>query len=468
MTTAAVPCILTFFSLISSYRKIFMSLVENIFEHDESTLGGSKESLGGSFGTLTSKDSKGSIGLSLRSMNSLEKRKGSMSFRGTKLSSTEEEDRRQTLTKTSGILHIDEQLRMLSGPADENKSYCSDEMSYMSLSQSMREISADLMSSPTVGPRGRVGRSESTKKFIPNSLSRSMHGDITGPAVRRMSDALGKSLHNFPRSMSMSRSPGATTPIPQAHSTTPIPQAHSKRMSRSRSALKGVTGFGDDSSVASGEDYGGDAGGCVPYFEKLCLVCEELDYPYEYADIVGSQFLGLDGASPVTHVDGHIPTMDELIEFLAVALICIADYADISVILIDDFQWVDSYSWKIFRALCKRGKKLLIMCAMRSHDKQALRRLSTAVTQQSELQSIEVSLGPLDISEIRSLMANMLAYSEKAIPDALCTDIFQRTGGLPVYVIQLLENIKRNKTVVLEDDILKWNAEGLKEKVRLY
>lgn len=410
-----------------------------------------------------SKDSNGSIGLSLLSMKSLERRKGflSESLRRSKLTSTVEEDRRQTLTKSSGVLHIDDQLKMLLGPADEQS--CASEQSYLSLSQSLRDISADLMSSPTVAPRGGLTRKLSSRKFLPNSLSRSVHGSVhsngmEGPAVRRMSDAvggydsLGQSLHHLP--VSISRSPGATTPIPKARSARAMP--------RSRSALKGVR---DDSSVASGEDFGR---GPVPYFEKLCLVCEELDYPYEYADIVGSQFLGLDGASQVTHVDGHIPTMDELIEFLAVALICIADYADISVILIDDFQWVDSYSWKIFRALCKRGKKLLIMCAMRSHDKQALRRLSTAVTQQSELHSIEVSLGPLDISDIRSLMANLLDYSEYAIPDALCSDIFQRTGGLPVYVVQLLENIKRNKTVELEDGILKWNAAGLKEKVCVY
>jgi hypothetical protein len=401
-----------------------------------------------------SKDSGGSMGLSLRSMKSLERRRTflSQSFAGSKLASTNEEDRRQTLTKASGVLHIDEQLRMLSGPADERSCVSDDNQSYISLSQSLRGISADLMSSP-VAPREDLNRKLSSRKFLPNSLNRSMHSGDTGPAVRRMSDALGQSsMHHLP--VAVSRSPGATTPIPKARSARP--------MSRSRSALRGVR---DDSSVASGEDFGR---GPVPYFEKLCLVCEELDYPYEYADIVGSQFLGLDGASPVTHVDGHVPTMDELIEFLAVALICIADYADISVILIDDFQWVDSYSWKIFRALCKRGKKLLIMCAMRSHDKQALRRLSTAVTQERELKSIEVSLGPLDISEIRSLMANMLIYSEKAIPDALCTDIFQRTGGLPVYVVQLLEDIKRNKTVELADGILKWNADGLKEKVRVY
>jgi hypothetical protein len=253
--------------------------------------------------------------------------------------------------------------------------------------------------------------------------------------------------------MMHSRSPGNTTPIPQAQSL---------RSNRQKSVLQGVR---DDVSVSSGE---GRHGGPVPYFEKLCWVCEELDYPYEYADIVGSQFLGLDGASPVTNVDGHVPTMDELVEFLALAFICIADYADLSVIFVDDFQWVDSFSWKIFRVLCKRGKKQLLICAMRSHDKQALRRLSTAANQETTLRSIEISLGPLDFSEIRSLMSNVLDHSEKAIPDVLCTDVFQRTGGLPVYVVQLLENIKRDKTVELEGGVLKWNEAGLREKVRTY
>ena len=109
-----------------------------------------------------------------------------------------------------------------------------------------------------------------------------------------------------------------------------------------------------------------------------------------------------------------------------------------------------------------------MLCAMRSHDKQALRRLSTAATRQSELQNhmIEISLVPLDFANIRSLMALVLEYEKKSIPESLCTDIFQRTGGLPVYVVQMLENIKRKGTVeVGEDGMLRWNAAGLKEKV---
>ncbi|GKY95555.1 hypothetical protein MPSEU_000517100 [Mayamaea pseudoterrestris] len=220
-----------------------------------------------------------------------------------------------------------------------------------------------------------------------------------------------------------------------------------------------------DTSVAAGTVKAG--GDDAPYFEKLCWVCEQLNYPYEYADIVGSQFLGLDSASPVTHVNGHVPTMAELVEFLALAFICIVENADLTVALLDDFQWVDSFSWKIFRTLCNKGKKLLVMCATRSHDKQALRRLSAAASGQDQMvsQMIEVSLGPLDFNEIRELIAKVLGHDEWTVGDVVCSDLFQRTGGLPVYVVQVLENIKRKKTLELDEGgMLRWTAEGLEEQ----
>ena len=105
---------------------------------------------------------------------------------------------------------------------------------------------------------------------------------------------------------------------------------------------------------------------------------------------------------------------------------------------------------------------MLLICAMRSHDKQALRRLSTAITQ-SHMQSqmIEISLGPLDLLEIREMIAKVLGYGEDAVDESLCSDIYQKTGGLPVYVAELLDNIKRNKTVAIDDSgTLRWTAQA--------
>jgi hypothetical protein len=61
----------------------------------------------------------------------------------------------------------------------------------------------------------------------------------------------------------------------------------------------------------------------------------------------------------------------------------------------------------------------------------------------------------------------VLEYSKSTIDDFLCTEIYQKTGGLPVYVTELLEDLKRNKAVALnEDGILRLTAEGQIQKVR--
>lgn len=206
----------------------------------------------------------------------------------------------------------------------------------------------------------------------------------------------------------------------------------------------------------------------VPYFQKLCWACERLNAPYEYADIIGSQFLGMEGASPVTSVDGHVPTVDELVEFLVNVYTCVTDFADLVVNFVDDFQWIDTFSWKIIRSLCQRGKRMMFVCAMRSHDKQALRRKSSAASRhiQSGSQMIEMTLGPLDFQDVRRIISCVLGHAESSIDDSFCADIFQQTGGLPVYVIELLENIKRNNSVSLcSEGVLQWAEQSGKGRV---
>ena len=328
-----------------------------------------------------------------------------------------------------------------------------DDKTVDTLSKSLRDIAMDLAS--TVHGRD--------SKKLPRGppLSSSMHGEFGNFGKRSMTTKadLGSSVHRLTL--------GRSTSV--ALRMAPTQKAPSARGPRSTVSSRPVPSARDDASTHSLDSKSHKKEETsLPYFEKLCWVCEQLDYPYEYADIVGSQFLGLDGASPVTHVDGHVPTMDELVEFLALAFICLADFADLTVVLIDDFQWVDSFSWKIFRTLGNRGKKLLMLCAMRSHDKQAMRRLSTAATRQTEMQNhmVEISLLPLDVPDIKQLMSRVLGYNKKMVPEPLCVDVFQRSGGLPVYVVQVIEDMKRRNLVELgESGVLEWTALGQKEKV---
>ena len=80
-------------------------------------------------------------------------------------------------------------------------------------------------------------------------------------------------------------------------------------------------------------------------------------------------------------------------------------------------------------------------------QKQAMRRISTFVNFR-----LEITLGPLDLPEIKELISCVLNSDGSAIDEQLCTDVYQRNGGLPVYTIELLETAKRKNTIFHSDD----------------
>jgi hypothetical protein len=185
-----------------------------------------------------------------------------------------------------------------------------------------------------------------------------------------------------------------------------------------------------------------------PYLAKLRLACVESGFHEQYADYIGSQFLSLRNARPITHVNGRVPDLNDLVECVAQAFIRIVDFADIIGIFIDDFQWADSVTLKVIRALGQSGKKMLLICASRSHDKQAMRRIATELPFR-----LEITLGPLELPDIRTLISSILDIpNDDSIDEETCTEIYQKTGGLPVYIIELLESVKRKRAYSVEND----------------
>eukprot|EP00547_Thalassionema_nitzschioides_P012246 CAMPEP_0194264558 /NCGR_PEP_ID=MMETSP0158-20130606/47648_1 /TAXON_ID=33649 /ORGANISM="Thalassionema nitzschioides, Strain L26-B" /LENGTH=92 /DNA_ID=CAMNT_0039004803 /DNA_START=713 /DNA_END=988 /DNA_ORIENTATION=- len=91
------------------------------------------------------------------------------------------------------------------------------------------------------------------------------------------------------------------------------------------------------------------------------------------------------------------------------------------------------------------------MGAMRSQETQALRRMSSVASWHTRMQSrkgiIEVNIGPLESDEVKKMMSHILGYDESIIDDQLSQDIYQKTGGITIYIIELLQSIKRNNTV---------------------
>jgi hypothetical protein len=189
----------------------------------------------------------------------------------------------------------------------------------------------------------------------------------------------------------------------------------------------------------------------VPYLEKLRWACKEAAYDCQYADLIACQFLGLQEANPVNHINGEVPQIIDLVECIAQCFIRLVDFAQITVIFIDDFQWVDTFTWRVVRALSQCGKRMLIVRATKSHDKRALRRLSNGLSKGVNA-SMEITLGPLELGDIKDLISQIFSIPDKegAIGEDVCTYIYQKTGGLPVYVIELLETMKRTNSFVVD------------------
>ena len=207
----------------------------------------------------------------------------------------------------------------------------------------------------------------------------------------------------------------------------------------------------------------------VPYLKKLCEICEKIGFPFEYADIVGSTLLGLDTANPTEEINGHTPTIDELVDFLTKAYIEVTRFSDLTIIFLDDFQWIDSLSWKVVRLLCEKGHHMMLMGAMRSQETSALRRMSSVASWHDQMNHriVEVNLQELSTAEVKEMIAKVFDHNETNIDETLCHDVYNRTGGLPVYVVELLESLKRNKTVEIDPvtEKLKWTADAEKEHV---
>ena len=69
------------------------------------------------------------------------------------------------------------------------------------------------------------------------------------------------------------------------------------------------------------------------YLDKLRWAVEKAGYSENFADFIGSSFLGFD-----VDFKGNIPNANEIIVCASMALLELVDFADLITILVDDFQ----------------------------------------------------------------------------------------------------------------------------------
>ena len=192
---------------------------------------------------------------------------------------------------------------------------------------------------------------------------------------------------------------------------------------------------------------------------RFRTVCEELDAPPEFVEIVGKRLLGLKSATGPAAA-GKPPDLEKIVNFMADAFLRCTKHADLVLLALDDVHWMDEMSWKVVEAIFERSKNVLTFCGSRQLSTNSL-----AVGEQfwnklhgeykEEGRYSELELGPFNEIDVQEMIAYYLNIRVEAIDSSFWRNVYTSSGGMPHYLSYVLETVKRNNlTVELENGLI--------------
>ncbi len=190
---------------------------------------------------------------------------------------------------------------------------------------------------------------------------------------------------------------------------------------------------------------------------RFRFICEELNAPPEFVEIVGKRLLGLKSSGAASSKGGSPPELAKIVDFMADAFIRCTKHADLVLLSLDDVHWMDEMSWKVVQAIFERGQSVLTLIGSRPPSTNPL---TVDKTFWSDLQSKyqddgryrEISLQPFNEKEVQHMIASTLDIEVNEIDSSFWRNVFTTSGGMPHYLAYALETIKRNNLTVKLDN----------------
>jgi len=182
---------------------------------------------------------------------------------------------------------------------------------------------------------------------------------------------------------------------------------------------------------------------------RFRYLCQELNAPLEFVQVVGKRLLGLRDANS-SAACGKGPNLQKIVDLMTDAFIRCTRHTDLVFLALDDAQWMDEMSWKVVQGIFERGENVLILCGSRPPSSNPL---SVDPSFWSDLQGqyetagryTELSLAPFCRSEVQEMIGTTLESEVNEIDQSFSRDIFKTSGGMPHFLTHLLDVIKRSK-----------------------
>lgn len=191
--------------------------------------------------------------------------------------------------------------------------------------------------------------------------------------------------------------------------------------------------------------------------DRLRAICEDMDAPPEFAEIVSQHLQLVTGINtPVQdnnfRSNKKATASSSLVSFMAKAFLRCTEDSSLVLIALDDVHQTDEMSWKVIQELFETGTKLLIFCTSRPLSTY---KLAVDEVFWSDLNNnyekngrfVKFNLEPLSREEVLSMVAMTVNVHEDEVSADVLHDVYTQSGGMPQYVNELIETAKRRHSV---------------------
>lgn len=182
------------------------------------------------------------------------------------------------------------------------------------------------------------------------------------------------------------------------------------------------------------------------------LLCRELKMTPTFVDYALSELLGIELTQISSSGQSGPPSSKEMVNFLAKAFrLCTRD-SKLVVLALDDIHYVDEFSWKVIEQLFADEMNILFVGAV---DSASIGDLKINPDFWDELDSrcraekrfTIMKLGHLSREDIMSMIMKSLGLRQKDVPEDVLDGVTIQSGGMPHFVNEILENVKKEMAV---------------------
>lgn len=186
----------------------------------------------------------------------------------------------------------------------------------------------------------------------------------------------------------------------------------------------------------------------IEIFHRLC---QALQMKPAFVNYALNELLGVELTDKPVEPFSHrsIPSPEEMASFLAQAFrLCTRD-SNLVIVALDDLHYADEFSWKVIQHLFTEETNILIIGALNIASIEDLRVDSEFWKDlngkyQDENRFTIMKLGHLNRDEITYMIMKTLGIRRKEVPDDVLDGVTIQSGGMPHFVNEILEKVKRH------------------------